>query len=88
MPSGAALTLSVNPCYVKICEAVLKFYASKQTFDCNGVTLPSQRRYFVAKLERELAYSPVRLLLRAIHLQLLPHVGLHRREAHLQVQVH
>ena len=31
----------------------MKFYASKQIFDSNGVTLPSQRRY-VAKLECEL----------------------------------
>ena len=72
-------------------EAVLKFYASKRTFDGNGVTQPSQRRYvayFAAKLERELAYSPVRLVLKAIHLRPPPHLGLHRREAHLQVQVH
>ena len=71
-------------------EAVLKFYASKRT-DSNGVTLPSQRRYvayFAAKLERELAYSPVKLLLKAIRLRPPPHVGLQRREAHLQVQVH
>ena len=32
--------------------------------------------------------SPVRLLLKAIRLRPPPHVGLQRREAHLQVQVH
>jgi hypothetical protein len=72
-------------------EAVLKFYASKRTFDCNGVTQPSQRRYvsyFATKLERGLAYSPVRLVLRALRLRPPPHLGLNRREAHLQLQVH
>ena len=68
-------------------EAVLKFYASKRTFDSNGVTQPSQRScvsYFAAKL----AYSPVRLVLRALRLWPPPHLRLHWREAHLQLHVH
>ena len=60
------------------------------TRGCGRSTRPLRRyvAYFAAKMERELAYSPVRLLLKAIRLRPPPHVGLQRREAHLQVQVH
>jgi len=75
--------------YIKGVENVLNYYASKRTFDCKGVTLPSQRRYvayFASKLERDLEYSPVKMLLTQIRIKSPPSLGAHR--AHIQVQVH
>ena len=71
--------------------AVLDFYASKRTFDCKGVTLPSQRRYvsyFAAKLCRGLEYSPVKLLLSSIVLEPPPALVFSHQAAHIQLQVH
>jgi hypothetical protein len=50
----------------------------KQTFDSNGMTLPSQLR----------GQAEAGAGLRAIRLRPPPHLGLHQHEAHLQVQVH
>ena len=59
----------------KSSKEVLSFYAGKRTFDSNGVTIPSQRRYvdyFSTKISRGLEYSPIRLMLEAIILSRLP----------------
>ena len=72
--------------------AVLDLYASKRTFDCRGVTLPSQRRYvayFAAKVARGLEYSPVKLLLEPVVLRPPPAmVFCHQHTGHLQLQLH
>jgi len=65
--------------------AVLDLYASKRTFDCRGVTLPSQRRYvayFAAKVARGLEYSPVKLLLEAVVLRPPPATGAGAPDGH------
>jgi hypothetical protein len=70
---------------------VLDFYASKRTFDCKGVTLPSQRRYvsyFAAKLSLGLEYTPVKLLLSSIVLEPPPVLVFSQQAAHIQLQVH
>ena len=61
-----------------------------RTFDSNGVTIPSQRRYveyFNYKISRELQYSPTKLLLHSVILEPPPHVGFSHHEVHLQFQV-
>jgi len=71
-------------------DEVMQHYGSKRTFDSNGVTIPSQRRYvdyFSIKINHELQYSPIELLLTAIVLEPPPHVGFGHHEAHLQFQV-
>ena len=71
-------------------DEVMQYYGSKRTFDSNGVTIPSQKRYvdyFSTKISHELQYSPVELLLKAIILEPPPHVGFGHHEAHLQFQV-
>lgn len=74
----------------KSSKEVLSFYAGKRTFDSNGVTIPSQRRYvdyFSTKINRGLEYSPIRLMLEAIILEPPPHVGFGHHECHLQFSV-
>ena len=71
-------------------KEVLNYYAGKRTFDCNGVTIPSQRRYvdyFSTKISRGLEYSPTQLMLEAIILEPPPHVGYGNHESHLQFSV-
>ena len=68
---------------------VLEYYGSKRTFDSNGVTIPSQKRYvdyFRMKISRGLEYSPVKLVLESIVLEPPPHVGF-GHECHLQFTV-
>jgi len=74
----------------KTSKEVLNYYAGKRTFDSNGVTIPSQRRYvdyFSTKISRGLEYSPTRLMLEAIILEPPPHVGFGNHECHLQFSV-
>ena len=74
----------------KTSKEVLNYYAGKRTFDSNGVTIPSQRRYvdyFSTKISRGLEYSPIRLMLEAIILEPPPHVGFGNHECHLQFSV-
>ena len=74
----------------KSSKEVLNFYAGKRTFDSNGVTIPSQRRYvdyFSTKISRGLEYSPTKLMLEAIILEPPPHVGFGHHECHLQFSV-
>jgi len=69
---------------------VLEYYGSKRTFDSNGVTIPSQRRYvdyFSTKISLELQYNPVKLMLTSIVLEPPPHVGFTNHEAHIQFQI-
>jgi len=81
--------------YIKMFEtadAVLNFYGSARTFDSNGVTIPSQRRYvdyFATKLSRGLQfeYSPVKMFLTNIVIEPPPHIGFGHHSAHLQFQV-
>ena len=57
---------------------VLEYYGSKRTFDSNGVTIPSQRRYvdyFSTKISQELQYNPVKLMLTSIILEPPPSFG-------------
>eukprot|EP00092_Neocalanus_flemingeri_P040610 GFUD01044219.1.p1 GENE.GFUD01044219.1~~GFUD01044219.1.p1 ORF type:complete len:479 (-),score=86.52 GFUD01044219.1:200-1636(-) len=73
-------------------EDVLEFYGSARTFDSNGVTIPSQRRYvdyFATKLLRGLQfeYSPVKMFFTNIIIQPPPHVGFGHHSAHLQFQI-
>jgi len=72
-------------------EEVLEFYGSKRTFDSNGVTLPSQRRYvdyFSVKLSRSLQYSPTVLWLVSVEIYPSPSIGYaQQKEAHLQFSV-
>ena len=71
-------------------KEVLTYYAGKRTFDSNGVTIPSQRRYvdyFSTKISRGLEYSPVRMMLESIILEPPPHVGFGHHECHLQFSV-
>jgi len=73
-------------------EAVLDFYGSARTFDSNGVTIPSQRRYvdyFATKLSRGLQfeYTPVKMFLTNIVIEPPPHIGFGHHSAHLQFQV-
>ena len=61
-----------------------------RTFDSNGVTIPSQRRYvdyFSFKISKELQYSPTKLMLYSIILEPPPHVGFGYHQAHVQFQV-
>lgn len=74
----------------KTSKEVLSYYAGKRTFDSNGVTIPSQRRYvdyFSTKISRGLEYSPTKLMLEAIILEPPPHVGFGNHECHLQFSV-
>jgi len=76
----------------KTAEDVLSFYGSARTFDSNGVTIPSQKRYvdyFATKLEKGLLfeYSPVKLLLKCIVINAPPHVGFGNHSIHLQFEV-
>ena len=74
----------------KSLKEVLNFYVGKRTFDSNGVTIPSQRRYvdyFSTKISHCLEYSPIKLLLKAIILEMPPNVGLGHYECHLQFSV-
>jgi len=69
---------------------VLEYYGSKRTFDSNGVTIPSQRRYvdyFSTKISQELQYNPVKLMLTSIILEPPPHVGFVHHQAHIQFQI-
>ena len=69
---------------------VLEYYGSKRTFDSNGVTIPSQRRYvdyFSTKISQELQYNPVKLMLTSIVLEPPPHVGFVHHQAHIQFQI-
>ena len=62
----------------KTAAEVLEYYGSKRTFDSNGVTIPSQRRYvdyFSTRISQELQYSPVKLMVTLIVLEPPPHVG-------------
>ena len=71
-------------------EDVLEYYGSKRTFDSQGVTIPSQRRYvdyFSLKMKHGLQYNTVEMFLTAIILEPPPHVGFGHHEAHLQFQV-
>lgn len=73
-------------------DAVLDFYGSARTFDSNGVTIPSQRRYvdyFATKLIKSLQfeYTPVKMFLTNIVIQPPPHIGFGHHSAHLQFQV-
>jgi len=73
-------------------DDVLNFYGSARTFDSNGVTIPSQRRYvdyFATKLLKslEFEYSPVKMLLTNIVIEPPPHIGFGHHSAHLQFQV-
>jgi len=73
-------------------EDVLDFYGSARTFDSNGVTIPSQRRYvdyFATKLSKGLQfeYSPVKMFLTNIVIEPPPHIGFGHHSAHLQFQV-
>ena len=74
----------------KTAPEVLEYYGSKRTFDSNGVTIPSQRRYvdyFSTKISQELQYNPVKLMLTSIVLEPPPHVGFTHHEAHIQFQI-
>jgi len=73
-------------------EDVLSYYGSARTFDSNGVTIPSQRRYvdyFATKLAKrlEFEYSPVKMFLTYIIIEPPPHVGFGHHEAHIQFEV-
>ena len=74
----------------KTAPEVLEYYGSKRTFDSNGVTIPSQRRYvdyFSTKISQELQYNPVKLMLTSIVLKPPPYVGFTHHEAHIQFQI-
>jgi len=74
-------------------QEVLDYYGSVRTFDANGVTIPSQRRYvdyFATKLLKGLhfEYIPVKMYLSSIVIQSPPHIGGFGHHAtHLQFQV-
>ena len=73
-------------------EDVLNYYGSARTFDSNGVTIPSQRRYvdyFATKLVKGLQfeYSPVKMFMTHVIIQPPPHIGFGHHSAHLQFQV-
>ena len=73
-------------------DDVLNFYGSARTFDANGVTIPSQRRYvdyFATKLVKSLQfeYSPVKMFLTNIVIEPPPHIGFGHHSAHLKIQV-
>jgi len=73
-------------------EDVLNYYGSARTFDSNGVTIPSQRRYvdyFATKLLKSLQfeYTPVKMYLTHFIIEPPPHIGLGHHVAHLQFQV-
>ena len=74
----------------KSLKEVLNFYAGKRTLDSNGVTIPSQRRYvdyFSTKISHGLKNSLIKLILKAIILELPPHVGFGHYKCHLQFSV-
>jgi len=74
-------------------QEVLDYYGSMRTFDSNGVTIPSQRRYvdyFATKLSKGLhfEYNPVKMYLSSIVIQSPPHIGgFGHHTAHLQFEV-
>ena len=73
-------------------DDVLNFYGSARTFDVNGITIPSQRRYvdyFATKLVKSLLfeYSPVEMFLSNIVIEPPPHIGFGHHSAHLQFKV-
>merc|ERR1719357_2132201 len=74
-------------------QEVLDYYGSMRTFDSNGVTIPSQRRYvdyFATKLSKGLhfEYNPVKMYLSSFVIQSPPHIGgFGHHTAHLQFQV-
>lgn len=72
---------------------VLNFYGSARTFDSNGVTIPSQRRYvdyFATKILKGLQFSyiPVKMFLTNIVIEPPPHIGFGHHSAHIQFQVY
>ena len=74
----------------KSLKEVLNFYAGKRTLDSNGVTIPSQRRYvdyFSTKISHSLKNSLIKLILKAIILELPSHVGFEHYKCHLQLSV-
>ena len=74
----------------KSLKEVLNFYAGKRTLDSNGVTIPSQRRYvdyFSTKISHSLKNSLIKLILKAIILELPPHVGFGHYKCHLRFSV-
>ena len=71
-------------------DEVMQYYGSKRVNGSKGVTNPSRKRYvdyFSTMISRELQYSPVELLLKAIILELPHHVDFGQHVAHLQFKV-